>query len=191
MAMDAMNSRIARIVGAGMALRGNDIDTDQILPARFLTSITFEGLEAHVFADSAVKRAPADNIHPFFAPRFADSSVLVVNANFGCGSSREHAPQALYRWGIRAVIGESFGEIFAGNSIAIGLPCVEVAAHAAASLQARIEETPVALLELDLTAKSIRMLDQEFPFHIAEGRRRQFMEGTWDATSVLLAAGAR
>src|SRR5512144_2954476 len=109
---------IVTIRGRAVPVRGNDVDTDRIIPARFLKSITFEGLERHLFADEAA--------HPTADPKYAGAAIMLVNANFGCGSSREHAPQAIYRRGIRAIVGESFSEIFFGNSLALGLPCVKV-----------------------------------------------------------------
>src|SRR5687768_3769426 len=117
--------RITRVDGRGLPMRGDDIDTDRIMPARFLRSVTFEGLEQHVFEDERSGSAAGEGArqqHPFDDPRYRGASILVVNRNFGCGSSREHAPQALHRSGIRAIIGESFSEIFFGNSLMIGLP---------------------------------------------------------------------
>ena len=119
--MTANASRIEHVTGRALPLRGHDIDTDRIIPARYLRSVSFEGLEQHVFADD--RSAPA---HPFNQPQYAGAKVLLVNRNFGCGSSREHAPQALQRWGIQAVVGEGYSEIFLGNSVSMGLPCLTV-----------------------------------------------------------------
>ena len=121
-------SRIVRITGRALPLRGHDIDTDRIIPARYLKAVSFEGLERHVFADDRTGGA-----HPFDDPRYAGASVLLVNRNFGCGSSREHAPQALQRWGIQAVVGEGYSEIFFGNAVQLGLPCVTVPTDAVES----------------------------------------------------------
>ena len=128
---------IARIAGRGMPVRGDDIDTDRIIPARYLREITFERLGPHAFED---ERRALNGAHPMDDPRFADAGVLVVNKNFGCGSSREHAPQALLRRGIRAIVGESFAEIFFGNCVAIGLPCVTMTPEHVESLQALLDE---------------------------------------------------
>src|SRR4051794_36489211 len=112
-------SSINVITGRGIPLRGDEIDTDRIMPARYLRAVTFEGLERHLFEDDRA----ANPTHTFSDPRYAGASILVVNRNFGCGSSREHAPQGLARYGIEAIVGESFSEIFQGNSVMLGLPC--------------------------------------------------------------------
>jgi len=187
--MQANDTRITRVVGRGIAIPGNDIDTDQILPARYLTAITFRGMEAHAFADVRAADRAQGKAHPLDDTRFAGGSLLLVNRNFGCGSSREHAPQSLHRRGIKAIIGESFGEIFAGNCVSIGMPCVQASAETIATLQQLNASAPGTVFTLDLTAMTIRAGEQVFPVTLAEGRRRQFVEGSWDPTSVLLAAG--
>ena len=137
--------RITSVEGTALPLRGDDIDTDRIIPARYLRAITFEGMERHVFEDD--RKASA---HPFDDPRFAGARILLVNGNFGCGSSREHAPQAIYRWGIRAIVGESFSDIFFGNSVAIGLPCVTATRADLDALMALVDRRPRTTVRVDL-----------------------------------------
>ena len=140
-------SQISTLGGKGLPLIGNDIDTDRIIPARFLRSITFDGLGEQVFADDRVQK---QGEHPFDLPQYQGAKILIVNANFGCGSSREHAPQAILRWGIEAIIGESFAEIFFGNCIANGIPCLTANAEAVKALQTLVETNPLAPLEINL-----------------------------------------
>src|SRR6478736_6229927 len=137
---------ITHISGRGLPLRGDDIDTDRIMPARFLRAVSFEGLERHIFEDDRAANAS----HPFNDPRYRGAAVLVVNANFGCGSSREHAPQGLARAGIRAIVGESFSEIFQGNALMLGIPCLRAGAESVERLQAIVEETPDQLIDIDI-----------------------------------------
>lgn len=187
--MSRNDTRIHRVAGRGITIRGDDIDTDQILPARYLKAITFAGMEAHAFKDAREAAKAQGDLHPLDQPHFAGGSLLFVNSNFGCGSSREHAPQSLKRLGIDAVIGESFGEIFAGNCVSIGMPCVQADADTIAVLQRLNESAPQTEFVLDLAAGRIRAGEQSFRVTLHEGRRRQFLEGTWDPTAVLLAAG--
>ena len=130
---------IMSISGCGIPLLGNDIDTDRIIPARFLRCVTFDGLGKNVFADD---RSQSNGAHPFEQPQYQAAKILVVNGNFGCGSSREHAPQAILRWGIRAIVGESFAEIFLGNCVAIGMPCLSAESDTVAHLQTLITSAP-------------------------------------------------
>ena len=178
--------RIVRVEGRLIPLRGLDIDTDRIIPARFLRAITFEGLEQHVFEDDILSRAKQGDAHPFAQPQYAGARILVVNRNFGCGSSREHAPQALLRWGIHAVVGESFSEIFFGNSIAIGLPCVTAAAEDLEWLQARAEQDPTATAALDLAASTLQAGDRRIAVAAPPSAIEAFTTGAWDATGLLL-----
>ncbi len=147
--------RIAQITGRALPMRGNDIDTDRIIPARFLRSITFDGMEQHVFEDDRKSAGGPYNRHPFDVSHFQGAAVLLVNANFGCGSSREHAPQALHRWGIQVVIGESFAEIFFGNSGMIGMPCVTAAPADVAALMDLAEREPSTEFAVDLVGRDV------------------------------------
>ena len=178
------NSR-RQIVGRGIALPGSDIDTDRIIPARYLKSVTFEGLETHVFEDDR-RQAPD---HPFNQPRYRGAVVLVVGQNFGSGSSREHAPEALRRWGIRGLVGGSFAEIFFDNCTAIGLPCLTVQAEDADWLLEAVTRHPEREILLDLEHRLVRFGDRTLPARIPDGARNQLLAGTWNATGVLLEAG--
>lgn len=175
--------RIARISGTAIPLRGDNIDTDRIIPARFLRSVTFEGLEQHLFEDD---RAQAQGAHPMSNPVYEAATLLVVNANFGCGSSREHAPQAIRRRGIRAVVGRSFSEIFFGNAVALGMPCVTVSADDAQRLQSRAEQDPRTTFVVDLEAMTVQSGGDVIPIQMPAAARGAFLDGSWDATGLLL-----
>ena len=178
--------RITRITGRGLPLRGNDIDTDRIIPARFLKSISFEGLENHLFEDDIVQARAQNTGHAIVDPAYAGASILVVNRNFGCGSSREHAPQAIRRKGFRAVVGESFSEIFFGNSVALGMPCVSGAAADVARLQTMIEAAPEVEIAIDLEAQQLQCGDWRMTIALPPAARESFVDGSWDATGLLL-----
>lgn len=172
--------------GRGLPLAGANIDTDRIIPARFLRTVSFDGLEAHAFEDDRADLQSKGLTHPFDDARFAGASILIVNANFGCGSSREHAPQALYRRGIRAIVGESFSEIFFGNSVMLGMPCVTAVPDAIAALQARVEADPRTPIAIDLAAESCETAGGSFAIHLPPNAREAFVTGAWDATALLL-----
>lgn len=176
--------RIERIAGTGLPLRGDNIDTDRIIPARFLKAITFEGLEQHLFEDD--RRQTEAGAHPFSNPVYASAAILLVNANFGCGSSREHAPQAIRRRGLRAVVGESYSEIFFGNSVALGMPCVKAEAAGVAKLMDVVEQDPAAVLTLDLESMRVTTDGLSVSVTLPPGVREAFLEGSWDATGLLL-----
>ena len=178
-----MELRIDRIAGTAIPLRGNNIDTDRIIPARYLKAITFDGLGEHAFEDD---RASMPN-HPFANPAYAGASILVVNENFGSGSSREHAPQALKHWGIDACIGQSFSEIFLGNATAIGLPCATAAAEDIETLMATVEQSPATPLVLSVDAQSIESAGRTVPLGMPAAVRDSLLTGQWDATGLLLA----
>ncbi len=175
-------SSITKIDGTGIAVRGNDIDTDRIIPARFLRMITFEGLGEYAFEDD--RKSNPD--HPFNNDAYKGASLLLANGNFGCGSSREHAPQALNRWGIQAIVSESFAEIFQGNCTAMGIPCVTASPADVARFQDHIEENPDEPMTLDLTRKTLTSGDLSIPVTLPEGNRKSLLEGAWDATGMLI-----
>jgi 3-isopropylmalate/(R)-2-methylmalate dehydratase small subunit len=174
-----------QIAGRGIPVTGNDIDTDRIIPARFLKEVTFETMGEHAFEDA--KKANPE--HPFNSPAYKGASVLVVGQNFGCGSSREHAPQALMRWGIAAIVGGSFGEIFFGNCTMLGIPCLVVSQADLEWLQKAIERDPKAVVAVDVAQQQVGMGDRVIKATIPDGPRNQLVAGTWDSTAVLLEAG--
>ena len=176
-------SQIKQVSGTALPLVGNDIDTDRIIPARFLRCVTFDGLGEQAFADD---RAQSNGKHPFDEPQYQAASVLVVNVNFGCGSSREHAPQSLARWGIKGVIGESFAEIFFGNCIAIGVPCVILDPSSVQEIQTAIKANPEVLVTIDLEKTQVTCGDKTFAAMINEGAKGMFLKGTWDNCSQLI-----
>lgn len=178
---------IKTVRGRGIVVRGNDIDTDQIIPARYMKVVTFDGLGAYAFHDLRFDEAGGRKSHPFNEDRFQGASVLVVNRNFGCGSSREHAPQALMRWGIKAVVGESFAEIFAGNCTAMGIPTITMPHDQIAELMAQIEAVPTTAIEIDLPTTTLNTAGKTFRFEQNPAYRSALIAGSWDSTSVLLA----
>ena len=179
---------IQRCEGRALVVSGDDIDTDRIIPARFLKCVTFDGLAEGVFADDRSERG---GDHPFDRAENQGAAILVVNRNFGCGSSRDHAQQALMRWGLRAVLGESFAEIFFGNCLALGIPCLSADHDAVLALQAAIAAHPGVPLQLDLEPPLVR-LDTgsevlEWPLTLAAGPRRMLVSGEWNGTAQLVA----
>jgi len=174
--------KITQIVGKCISLIGNDIDTDRIIPARFLKCVNFDSLGKSVFEDD---RGTLKGRHPFDLKENKNASILIVNSNFGCGSSREHAPQALMRWGIKAIIGESFADIFYGNCIAIGIPCFTLPKKYIEEIQ-NYCDNQFLFLEIDLKKSLAKSKDLNFNLEIKESSRKMFLSGEWDATSTLL-----
>ena len=187
MSTTTASSRIERITGRAVAVRGNDIDTDRIIPARYLKTITFDGLGDHVFEDDRAELSGRGDAHAFDRPESQGAHILLAEGNFGCGSSREHAPQALLRWGIKAIVAVSFAEIFAGNSVMIGLPCVTVAPEQIERLIALCEARPATEFEIDLVAKTLRGAGQTTPIAMPDSARSSLVSCNWDATSLLVA----
>ena len=182
-------STITRVEGRALPLRGNDIDTDRIIPGRYLKAVTFEGLERFMFEDDrkAWAEKPRRNTqHPFDDQRFTGASILLVNSNFGCGSSREHAPQGLQRWGFQAIVGESFAEIFFGNSTMIGMPCLTASAADIAALMDKVEQRPQTVLRLDLAAGTCEADGFRCTVSLPPKVREAFTTGAWDTTGMLM-----
>ena len=179
--------RVREVRGTAIPVRGDDIDTDRIIPARFLKSISFEGLELHLFEDDREQMDAAQGPrHPVSNPVYAGATVMLVNANFGCGSSREHAPQAIRRRGVRAVIGQSFSEIFFGNSIALGMPCPTATAEAVQAMMAIAERDPAAPFTVDLASMRVTAAGRTFEVALPASAREAFLDGSWDATGLLV-----
>jgi len=176
-------SQVKQISGRGIPVIGADIDTDRIIPARFLRCVTFEGLGEHAFADD---RAQANGQHPFDLPQYRGATILVVNGNFGCGSSREHAPQAIIKWGINAIVGESFAEIFFGNCNANGVPCVTATPETVKKLQALLQENPQVSMTVDLEAMKVSCGEFSDSVSMGEGARQMLLSGTWDSCGQLI-----
>ena len=187
--MTIQAQKITFVEGRGLPMRGDDIDTDRIIPARFLRSITFEGLEQNVFIDERAGSRAAERTHgthPFDDAHYQGASVLLVNSNFGCGSSREHAPQALQRWGIRAIVGESFSEIFFGNAAIIGLPCVKAAADDVRTLMEQVERNPTTMIQVDLNEGTVDAEGFRCVVTLPTKIREALVSGAWDTTGLLL-----
>jgi len=184
-----MLEKFTVIKGRAVPIRGEDIDTDRIIPARFMKSITFEGLGQYLFYDERFDEEGNPKPHPLNDPRYQGATILLVESGFGSGSSREHAPQAIKRAGFRAIIGESFAEIFFGNATAIGLPCVSLAPEDLSVLFQAVEANPELEVEIDLVNKEVRFGDRVAPIFIREEAREALTEGLWDPIGELLQAG--
>ena len=178
---------VEHVSGSGIPVRGNDIDTDQIIPARFMKVVTFDGLGEFAFFDLRFDDEDEEKDHPFNEPQYQDANVLVVNSNFGCGSSREHAPQALMRWGIDAVVGESFAEIFAGNCLALGIPTVTADQATIETLQDWVAEHPDEDIDVDVAAETVTYGDTTVDVEVDDAQRKALVEGIWDTTALMKA----
>jgi 3-isopropylmalate/(R)-2-methylmalate dehydratase small subunit len=179
--------KITQVSGRGVPIRGNDIDTDRIIPARYLKEPTFARMGEYPFFDERFDSAGKKKDHPFNDPEYKGASILFVNKNFGCGSSREHAPQALYRFGVKAIVGESFAAIFAGNCTMMGLPAVVVGAKEIEQLMKSVEDNTRTEYTVDLETKSISYGNQKVAIDLPETYRTALTKGFWDSTALLRA----
>jgi 3-isopropylmalate/(R)-2-methylmalate dehydratase small subunit len=182
--------QVKRVVGRPIPLPGNDIDTDRIIPARFMTAVTFDGLGELAFRDVRFDAQGRELDHPMNDPRYRakGSRVAVVNKNFGCGSSREHAPQALLRWGIKAFVGESFADIFFGNCVALGIPCVTASADDVERLMRAVQEDPAHDMTVDVEQAAVTYRGERYSVDIPKAASQQLLQGTYDATRILVDA---
>ncbi len=178
--------KISKVTGRGVYIPGDDIDTDRIIPARFMKCITFDGLGEFAFYDVRKNEDGSDKKHPLNDPRHAGATILLSGSNFGCGSSREHAPQALHKAGFRGIVAESYAEIFFGNSITLGMPCFAASRQDIREMAATIEADPNVQIELDVENRSIRCGDREYPAELRDSARTALLSGKWDPIAELL-----
>jgi|APSaa5957512576_1039674.scaffolds.fasta_scaffold42884_2 3-isopropylmalate/(R)-2-methylmalate dehydratase small subunit len=180
-------SKITELIGKGIPIKGVDIDTDQVMPARFMTEITFDNMGNFLFYDARNNADGTKTEHPLNDPKYSNGSILIVGKNFGCGSSREHAPQAIKRYGIKAIIGESFAEIFAGNCKALGIPVVKASKDDIEKLWVVTESNPNTEYTLNLEQKTFSAKGIEVKIDLPDDWREAFVSGNWDVAGLLLA----
>lgn len=178
--------KVNGVSGRGVFVPGHDIDTDRIIPARFMKCVTFEGLGEFLFYDVRHDGDDEDIPHPLNDPRYSGASILLTGSNFGCGSSREHAPQAIYRGGFRAVVAESFAEIFFGNCTTLGIPCAAATREDIAEMAAAVEADPGLEIAVDVVRLEIRCGGKSYPFEMPESARNALTNGHWDPIASLL-----
>ena len=179
--------KITQVSGTGVAVRGNDIDTDRIIPARYLKEVTFARMGSYPFFDERFDADGKEKPHPFNDAKYKGASILLVNKNFGCGSSREHAPQALYRFGIQAIVGESFAAIFAGNCTIMGVPAVTVSHDQIELMMKAVEQNPKTQFTIDIEKKQITFGETQIAVDLPETYRSALTSGSWDSTAMLRA----
>ncbi|WP_221029001.1 3-isopropylmalate dehydratase small subunit [Actomonas aquatica] len=177
--------KITSVTGKAVHVPGNDIDTDRIIPARFMKCVTFDGLGEYLFYDVRKDADGNDKPHPLNDPRFKDATILLSGANFGCGSSREHAPQAIQKYGFRGIVAENFAEIFFGNCTTLGIPCAVAARADIAKVAAAVAADPAIEVSIDVDAQVVRFGDQSIPASIRDTARDALLNGRWDAIAEL------
>lgn len=174
---------VTDVAGTGVPVRGNDIDTDRVIPARFMKEVTFENMGEYAFYDARRSDAGELNDHPF--NRFTSANILIVNENFGCGSSREHAPQALMRWGVEGIIGESFAEIFAGNCQALGIPTVTLDGETVQQIMDQVEENPDTSITINVQEETVTVDGRTIDAQVNASQKEALLQGNWDTTVLL------
>ena len=179
-------AKISQLAGTGVYVPGDDVDTDRIIPARFMKCVTFDGLGEYAFYDERFEEDGRPKTHPIDDPRYAGATILLAGRNFGCGSSREHAPQALYRHGFRAVLAESYAEIFFGNAITLGMPCLVMDGRDIRALAALIDEAPQTEINIDIPNGQVSIADVSFPAKLPDHAKEALVDGKWDAIADLL-----
>ena len=179
-------AKISQLAGTGVYVPGDDVDTDRIIPARFMKCVTFDGLGEYAFYDERFGEDGKSKSHPIDDQKYAGATILLAGRNFGCGSSREHAPQALYRHGFRAVLAESFAEIFFGNAITLGMPCLVMDGRDIRALASLIDEAPQTEINIDIPNAEVSMADISFPAVLPDHAREALVNGRWDAIADLL-----
>lgn len=179
--------KVLEVKGSGVPIMGDDIDTDRIIPARFMKCVTFDGLGEFAFHDAIKEAEAAGQVYPFKSEKFADASILISGANFGCGSSREHAPQSLYRAGVRGMIAFSFAEIFFGNSTTLGMPCVTLNREELNVLASKVNQDPNVEISINLSDKTVTAGELSFTFGLPESAHQALTEGKWDPITELAA----
>ena len=180
--------KISQVAGRAIPIPGDDIDTDRIIPARFMKCLTFDGLGEYLFYDTRFNEDGSEKSHNLNLPCFRDASIMVSGANFGCGSSREHAPQSLYRAGFRAIVAGNFAEIFFGNATSLGMPCVSSSRENLEKLSSAIETDPKLELVVDVENLQVRYGNEVMPCGITSGARDSLLNGSWDPLEELLTA---
>lgn len=180
--------QIKQTIGKGIYVAGDDIDTDRIIPARFMKCVTFDGLGQYAFYDVRFDEKDNPKDHPMNKAELKDASILLSGKNFGCGSSREHAPQALYHWGIRAIVAESFAEIFFGNCTTLGIPCIVLSKAEINQISERIKQNPQEKITIDLETEKLLIGDLNLKFTIPAGAKSALIQGQWDSLGQLLEA---
>ncbi len=178
--------KVTQVTGKAVPVPGDDVDTDRIIPARFMKCVTFDGLGEYAFYDVRIGEDGSKKKHPLNDARHQDASIMLVGSNFGCGSSREHAPQALHKFGIRAIVGLSFAEIFFGNSTTLGMPCVSVSPEDRTAIAGLIEEDPEALVTINLQEMIVTVADEDYPCTLPKSAHEALVAGEWDPIALML-----